>query len=67
MDTPYYILYNRISDYFLARVHTKDYVANKDCSRGSQANPMELDGTAKQEMVISFMADSLGSGDNLAF
>ena len=67
MDTPYYILYNRISDYFLARVHTKDYAAHQECSHGSQANTLELDGTTKQEMVISFLNGSLGSGDNLAF
>ena len=67
MDTPNFILYSRISDYFLARVHTKDYVANQDCSRGSQANLLEPDGTAKQEMAIFFLNGSLGSGDNLTF
>jgi hypothetical protein len=65
MHTPYYILYNRISDYFFARVHTKDYVGNQDCSQGSQPNPLELDGTVKQEMVISFLNSRLSSGDNL--
>ena len=65
MNTPYYILYNRISEYFLARAHTQDYVTNQDCHQGSQTNPLELDGTAKQEMVFSFLNGSLSSGDNL--
>ena len=65
MNIPFNIIYNRISDYFLARVHIKDYVADADCRQASQTSSLELDGSSEREMTISFLNSSLGSGDNL--
>ena len=66
MNIPINILYSRISDYFLARVHTKDYVVDADVRQGYQASSLELERSSKPEMAISFLNSSLGSGDNLA-
>ena len=67
MNLPLNNIYIRISDYFLARVHTKDYAVDQNCRQGSQLSPLELDGNAKHETVDSLLNGRLSSGDNLAF
>ena len=65
MNTLDFILYNRVSEYFRARFHTKDYLVNQDCRQGNQQGLLELDGTSSTEVVNSFLNGSLNPTDNL--
>ena len=49
-----------ISDYFRARCNTKDYLLSQDCHPGSYSSLLELDGTATEEVMISFLNSGLG-------
>ena len=49
-----------ISDYFRARCNTKDYLLSQDCHPSSYSSPLELDGTATEEVMISFLNSGLG-------
>jgi len=49
-----------ISDYFRARCNTKDYLLSQDCHPSSYSSLLELDGTATEEVMISFLNSGLG-------
>ena len=44
----------QISNYFRTRRETKDYLLDQDCRRNFRTSLLELDGTAPEEVVISF-------------
>ena len=49
-----------ISDYFRARCNTKDYLLSQDCHHSSYSSLLELEGTATEEVMISFLNSGLG-------
>ena len=53
----------QISNYFRTRRETKDYLLDQDCRRNFRTSLLELDGTAPEEVVISFLNSGLGPSD----
>ena len=51
-----------ISGYFRKRCNTKDYLLDQDCQLSSHSSLLELDGTATEEVVISYLNSGLGNG-----
>jgi len=51
-----------ISGYFSGRCNTKDFLLSQDCQPSSHSNLLELDGSAAEEVVISFLNSGLGNG-----
>ena len=51
-----------ISGYFRERCNTKDYLLSQDCQHSRYSSLLELDGTATEEVMISFLNSGLGNG-----
>ena len=51
-----------ISGYFRERCNTKDYLLSQDCQPSSYSSLLQLDGTATEEVMISFLNSGLGNG-----
>jgi len=52
-----------ISGYFRERCNTKDYLLNQDCQHSRHSGLLDSDGTATEEVVISFLNSGLGPSD----
>lgn len=50
----------QISNYFRKHRETKDYLLNQDCRRNFRTSFLESDGTATEEVIISFLNSGLG-------
>ena len=53
----------QISNYFRKHRETKDYLVIQDCQHNFRTSLLELDGTAIEEVIISFLNSGLGPSD----
>ncbi len=53
----------QISNYFRAHRQTKDCLVIQDCRPNFRTSLLELDGTATEEVVVSFLNSGLGASD----
>ena len=63
MKAPALLVCKQISNYFRRHRENRDYLLNKDCRPNIRRSLLELDGTAREEVVISFLNSDLGPSD----
>ncbi len=53
-----------ISDNFRERCNTKDYLLNQDIQQSSYPSLLELDRTATEQVIVSFLNSGLGPSND---
>jgi len=53
-----------ISGYFRERCNTKDYLLNQDIQQSSYPSLLELDRTATEQVIVSFLNSGLGPSND---